>query len=91
MFSSMSIMYGAPSLLTKVIGDEVEITVNLSKERGHSTRVCNYRLVGAYFDHAFPPFLCVGENYYKKGPKEVTVILKGYKTKMGLLITSFYG
>jgi hypothetical protein len=81
-----ALVHGAPSLINRLLGEEEQVIVTLTKEKHVSRRSCDYRLEGEYLRKAFPSHICISKANFERPPRTVEVMLRGYKTGLGFLI-----
>lgn len=85
---SLAVTHGVGNITTQLIGREVELTTELTKQQKDSRYGCDYRLTGYALVRAEPDHLCITESEFKAFPRTGIYDLKATQTKLGVHIKS---
>jgi hypothetical protein len=88
-FLYVGVIHGIGAISVMALGEKTSVTMEFTKEKRNSRKSCDYRLKNPEMKNAFPAYLCTNEEFYKQGNKKVSLIVTGYKSKMGLYIASY--
>lgn len=75
-------------IATQLIGHEVQLMAELTKQREYSRTGCSYRLKGDALERALLNRLCISEREFSAFPRTGIYELKATQTKLGVHIKS---
>ena len=72
----VTFIYSVPAIYTMTFGHPYEVSGTFEKEYSHRSRGCDYRIKSKVIDNAFPSFVCISENFYKKTDSDFLLVGK---------------
>ncbi|MGE9762446.1 hypothetical protein [Pseudomonas sp. PDM20] len=79
----LGVVRGAADLYSRLVGRAMQVEAVLTKERVHSRRACDYRLVGPVLRAVWPDYLCVGAEQFEALPVTAQYRLVGRTSSLG--------
>lgn len=81
-----------PWAFTRTLGTSFRQDFVMETYYARSRRACDYRLRGALMERAFPRYICIREEFYRRHPEQrVSVVLTGKQSVFGTSIQHVYG
>lgn len=78
--------------VTLLVGATFEETYVMQTYHQSTSDFCKYQLRGGPMEHAFPNYLCIKEELYRRYPEQpIAVTLKGQRSVLGARVTEIYG
>ena len=78
--------------LTRIVGSEYRQQALMQTHYTRSRRSCDYRLQGGPMERAFPGFICIREDFYRRHPEQsVPVTLVGKRSIFGVSVQDVHG